>query len=77
MSFLMPIFTSVVWTVGGALVFWFCAFINEVLAPALGSSSFVIAEILFIVILVLFVGILPDIGSSDCGRPGFMGDLIC
>ena len=77
MSFLIPIFTLIVWTIGGALAFWFCAFINEALAPALGGFSFVIAAILFIVILVFFAGILPDIGSSNCGRPGFMGDLIC
>ena len=63
MSFLIPIFTLIVWTIGGALVFWICAFINE--------------AILFIVILVLFARILPDIGSSDSVRPSFMGDLIC
>ena len=77
MSFLIPIFTLIVWTIGGALVFWFCSFINEALAPALGGFSFVIAAILFIVILALFAAILPDIGSSDCGRSGFIGDLIC
>ena len=77
MSFLIPIFNLIVWTIGGAIVFWFCAFINKALAPALRGFSFVIAAILFIVILALFAGILPDIGSSDCGRLGFMGDLIC
>ena len=77
MSFLISIFILNVWTIGGAFVFWFCAFINETLAPALGGFSFVTAAILFIVILALFAGILSDIGSSDCGRPGFMGELIC
>jgi len=70
----MGFFGFIIWCVGGFLAFGICAFIKDVLEPAIGGFAFVIVAVLFIVLLVLLTFIVPGSGSLEPGAPRFFGD---
>ena len=72
--FMGAIFSLIAWTVGGFVIFGICAFIREALEPHIGGFAWLLAIILFFVLLIFLAGIVPYPGDLEPGRPRFFGD---
>ena len=46
------IFSLIAWTVGGFIIFGICAFIREALEPHIGGFAWLLAVVLFFVLLI-------------------------
>ena len=67
-------FSLIAWTVGGFIIFGICAFIREALEPHIGGFAWLLAVVLFFVLLIFLAGIVPYPGDLEPGRPRFFGD---
>jgi len=50
------IFSLIAWTVGGFIIFGICAFICDALEPTIGGFAWLLAVILFFVLLIITSG---------------------
>ena len=72
--FMGAIFSLIAWTVGGFIIFGICAFIREALEPHIGGIAWLLAVVLFFVLLIFLAGIVPYPGDLEPGKPRFFGD---
>ena len=67
------IFSLIAWTVGGFIIFGICAFIREALEPTIGGFAWLLAVILFFVLLILLAGIVQYPVDLEPGASRFFG----